>query len=183
MSEKTNFPNPLLRGGPTHIHYDRDNSTTADIAANSTFTGEWQKNTAKDVLVSYHLPKGVSILLDISDDDGANFSTEVLATNGNDYAEVCKKVGPRSIRIRAINKSQSLATSVSIYLYHGDFIRSEITDILRGGGEGTEEDPFVQHVEDQEVSDLLCEVISELKAINFQLQIITSTDVTNIGLD
>ena len=127
MANKTNYPNPLLRGGPQHKHYDRDNTTTTPLAGGATFTGVKQLNTFNDVMVECATDQDGILYLDFSG-DGVNWdaSTPLVVVAGVTLTEVHLK-GPRYFRVRLTNTSGTTQTYLRLHTYHGDMAHQAAT--------------------------------------------------------
>ncbi len=173
---KTNYPNPLLYGGPAHKYHDRDNSTTTTLAGNGEFVGEWQTNTSQDVMILCDTPFPIGVILQFSPDGGATAHEEIISVPETQI--LYRKKGSRAFRIKVINTSENPLPFLRVYTYYGDFnVEANSDIILRGDGDGTEESPLVQHIESQPIEELLLAVIKELKKMNLQLAIMTDTHI------
>jgi hypothetical protein len=182
MTEKTNFPNPLLRGGPSHIHYDRDNTTTTALGAGAEFLGEWQTNTAPDVRVEINTSSQTTVVLEFSDDNGTNITEERLLVAPGE-STISRSKGPRSFRIRATNSTGGAQTSFSLYTYYGDFGVVTGGVVLAGTGGGLTGDPFTQDVSSTALEDLLRLTVIELRINNAILREMADLDINEEDLE
>ena len=174
---KTNYPNPLLRGGPNHKHFDRDNTTTTALAGSSTFTGEWQLNTAPDVAISYDLPSNATIILQVSDDAGVNVSQEAIYVS-NETDVLYRKKTSRYFRLKVLNGSQDAMPFTRVHTYYGDFnVKTEDDIVLRGRGEGSAARPPILEVVAPALEELLVNLCDLLKVNNRHLSILTGDTI------
>lgn len=178
MTSGKNYPNPLIRGGPTHKHYDRDNTTTTALAGNGVFTGEWQKNTHPDVLISYSTPRPILLTLQLSDDDGSTWQEELISIDTPGKGTLKKPVGPRSFRLLVENLSETTMPSLAVYVYHGAFINGEEVQVFEGTGAGSEDDPLRLNMQSDTLEATLGSILKELKIMNLHLALMNDVDLT-----
>ena len=178
---KTNYPNPLLRGGPVHKHYDRDNTTTIALSSGGIFTGKWQLNTSPDVMVSCSASSEISVQLQYSNDNGLTFVEDAFTVLSGEEDLIIRKKGSRSFRIIVSNVSGNNLLSMACYTYYGDFNAQADPIVLGGSGSGDSGDPLIQDVSSTRIEDQLNDILIETRITNMLLR--EAFDLTYKQLD
>lgn len=120
-----------MYGGPTHQHQDIKNTTIIPLAAAAVFTGDWQLNTAADVMVSYATSGTITLSLQYSDNNGTNFRSDDISVEANADNRVIRTKGSQFFRIKITNTSGGTLSFLRIFTYYGDF--SSASDIITTG--------------------------------------------------
>lgn len=107
----------------------RDNTTTAPLAGDATYTGEWENSDRPDVLVAVEADADGTLYFEFSDDAGSNVVTHPakgypVVANVPVYHVALK--GPRDFRVRYVNGSAA-QTELRLYTYYGSFNGSEVS--------------------------------------------------------
>lgn len=113
---------------------DGSNTTTTPLAADATFTGDWETNSFSEVMVSCKTDGASTLYFDFSNDmtNVDTFPVQGFAVAANIHEFHIAVKGPRYFRLRLVNGSDA-QTFLRLYTYFGTF-RAANTPLNQGIG-------------------------------------------------